>query len=63
MSHGDECPASMMRSELDGLRFRVLKELTVMLFLEYGSWLDCESHNSGMLPDILDEELVGKALS
>ncbi len=53
----------MMRFELDALRLHVLKELTVMLFLGYGSWLDCESHSSGMLPDILDEELVGKALN
>ena len=53
----------MTRSGPDELRLRVLLELTVMLFLECGSWLDCELRSSGTLPEKPVEELVGKALS
>ncbi len=52
----------MMRSELDELRFPVPMELTVMLFLECGSWLDHESRTVGTWSDTLDAELEGKAL-
>ncbi len=60
-SHDDDCRASKKCSGSGELGLHGLLELTVMLFLECGSWLDCTLHSSGMSPGKPAAGLVGTA--